>query len=112
MKRTRQQIGTIVRKERSKGPDVWVWRVYRTDELGIVRKRSFLLGSVEDWPTKAHAWKGTAERRKGLLGETFGNLVERYLREAMSERYSTRSSYLSRMNKYILPRWRDVAIGE
>ncbi|HWX55521.1 MAG TPA: site-specific integrase [Verrucomicrobiae bacterium] len=112
MKRTQQDTGTISRKKRSKGPDIWVWRVYLKDELGIVHKKSFILGTVQEWPTEAHAWKGSSEKRQALLGETFGKLVERYKREALSERYSTRSSYLSRLKMYILPKWQDVLIGE
>ncbi len=38
MKRTQQDVGTIVRKKRTRGPDVWVWRFYETDEMGITRK--------------------------------------------------------------------------
>ena len=112
MKRTQQDNGTISRKKRSRGPDVWVWRVYLKDDLGFVRKKSFILGTIQEWPTEAHAWKGSSERRQTLMGETFGKLVERYLREALSERYSTRSSYLSRLNRYILPKWKDVPMGE
>lgn len=112
MKRTQQDTGTITRKKRNRGPDIWVWRVYLKDGLGIVRKKSFILGTVQAWPTQAHAWKGSSERRQALLGETFGKLVERYTREALSERYSTRSSYLSRLNRYILPKWKDVSMGE
>lgn len=112
MKRTQQNTGTISRKKRSKGPDIWVWRVYLKDDLGIVRKKSFILGTVEEWPTDAHAWKGSFAKRQALLGDTFGRLVERYKREALSERYSTRSSYLSRLKVYILPKWENVPIGE
>jgi integrase len=111
LKRTQQDTGTIVRKRRSKGPDVWVWRAYCKDALGIVRKKSFILGTVQEWPTEAHAWKGSSDLRKALMGETFGKLVDRYICEALSDRYSTRSSYLSRLNRYILPRWKDALIG-
>jgi hypothetical protein len=30
LKRTQQDVGTIVRKKRTRGPDVWVWRFYET----------------------------------------------------------------------------------
>jgi integrase len=112
LKRTQQDTGTIILKKRSKGSDIWVWRVYLRDDLEIIRKKSFILGTVQEWPTKAHAWKGSSETRQALLGETFGRLVERYVREALSERYSTRSSYLSRLNRHILPKWKDVPMGE
>jgi len=112
LKRTQQNIGTITRKKRSRGPDIWVWRVYLKDDLEIIRKKSFILGTIQEWPTKAHAWKGSSERRQALLGGTFGKLIERYVRDALSDRYSTRSSYLSRLNRYILPKWKDVPMGE
>jgi len=112
LKRTQQDVGTITRVRRSKGPDVWAWRVYLKDDLGIVHKKCFILGTVQEWPTKTHAWKDSCAKREALLGETFGRLIERFKREGLSERYSTRSSYLSRLKVYILPKWEDVPVGE
>jgi integrase len=36
---------------------------------------------------------------------TFGGLCDRYIAEALPERYSTRKSYLSNINLHIKPRW-------
>jgi len=59
LKRTQQDVGTIVRKKKTRGPDVWVWRFYETDEMGVTPKRSVMLaGDAEGWPTEDHAWLG------------------------------------------------------
>ena len=117
MKRTQQDVGTIIRKKRTRGPDVWVWRFYETDEMGITRKRSVMLaGDVEGWPTEAHAWLGSKEFRQQRLekscGQSFGALVRRYTHEALPERYSTKKSYLSILNRHILPKWGDAPLAE
>lgn len=117
MKRTQQDVGTIVQKKRKRGPDVWVWRFYEADEMGITRKRGVVLtGNLEEWPTEAHAWKGSKEfrqqRMQQSVSQTFGTLVKRYLQEALPERYSTKKSYLSILNKHITPQWGQAPITE
>ena len=48
LKRTQQDVGTIIRKKKARGPDVWVWRFYEVDEMGITRKRSVMLAGDAD----------------------------------------------------------------
>ena len=110
MKRTQQDVGTIIRKKKARGPDIWVWRFYEVDEMGITRKRSVMLaGDAEEWPTEAHAWQGSREfryqRMEQSCGQSFGALVKRYMHEAMPERYSTKKSYASILKRHILPQW-------
>ncbi len=117
MKRTQQDVGTIVRKKRARRPDIWVWRFYETDEMGITRKRSVVLtGNVENWPTEGHAWQGSREfrylRMEQSSGQSFGALARRYMREAMPERYSTKKSYESILKRHILPQWGDAPLAE
>ena len=117
MRRTQQDVGTVVRKKRARGPDVWVWRFYEVDDLGITRKRSVMLaGNVEKWPTEAHAWQASREfrslRMQQSSGESFGLLVRRYMQEAMPERYSTRKSYESILKRHILPKWGEAPVAE
>lgn len=45
-------------------------------------------------------------------GVTLSNLVERYKSESLDVRHSTRASYLSRLNRYIVPLWGGMAISE
>jgi len=117
LKRTQQDVGTIVRKKRTRGPDVWVWRFYETDEMGITRKRSVMLaGDVEAWPTEDHAWQGSRELRYQRMeqssSQSFGALVRRYMHEAMPERYSTKKSYVSILKVHILPQWGEAPVAE
>lgn len=117
MKRTQQDVGTIVRKKRTRGPDVWVWRFYETDEMGITRKRSVMLaGDAEGWPTEDHAWLGSREfryqRMEQSSSQSFGALVRRYMHEAMPERYSTKKSYVSILKRHILPQWGEAPVAE
>jgi integrase len=117
LKRTQQDIGTIVRKERARCPDVWVWRFYEADDMGITRKRSIMLAEdVEKWPTEAHAWQASrefrAQRMQQSSGQSFGSLVRRYMLEAMPERYSTRKSYESILKRHILPQWGNAPLAE
>jgi hypothetical protein len=54
-KRTRYQFGNLEVKRRRKGPDVWVYR-HRTPKAGGRRKQaSVMIGTVEQYPTKAQA---------------------------------------------------------
>jgi integrase len=117
LKRTQQDVGTIIRKKKARGPDIWVWRFYEVDEIGITRKRSVMLaGDAEKWPTEAHAWQGSRDfryqRMEQSSGQSFGALVKRYMREAMPERYSTKKSYASILKRHILPQWGNAHLAE
>ena len=50
MKRTRYQFGTVARKPRKRGPDVWV---YRWQAGG--RRRSEIIGTLAELPTRTEA---------------------------------------------------------
>lgn len=103
------QHGWIVRKARSKGPDVWVlrWRE------GNVNK-SKTLGTTQQLRSKAEAQRAAS----GFAGEinnsfevaTFGQLVRRYLQEAIPERQSTAGPLRSMLNSRILPEWENVRV--
>lgn len=117
LKRTQQDVGTIIRKKRKRGPDIWVWRFYEPDDMGITRKRSVVLeGNIETWPTEAHAWQGSKEfrhqRMQRSASQTFETLIKRYLREGLPERYSTKKSYLSILSRHITPQWGKEPIAE
>ncbi|HXY09064.1 MAG TPA: site-specific integrase [Terriglobales bacterium] len=117
MKRTQQDVGTIIRKKKARGLDIWVWRFYEVDETGVTRKRSVMLaGDAEEWPTEAHAWQGSRDfryqRMEQSCGQSFGALVKRYMHEAMPERYSTKKSYASILKRHILPQWGNAPLAE
>ena len=84
MRRTRYQFGSVQRKPRKLGPDIWVYRF--TDETG--KKRSVEIGDMDRYPTKAQALKAAERLRMNAnpdravqRGSTFGALLDRYIAE-------------------------------
>jgi integrase len=112
LKRTSDKVGSMHRKPRRLGPDVWVWRRRTLDAMGIERNSSLIVGPVTELPTEKHAW-ASLEQRQSMLerGLTLSDLVERYKAESLDVRHSTRASYLSRLNCHIIPHWGDQAIA-
>lgn len=83
--------------------------------MGIERNSSVIIGPVTELPTVRHAWAASAEKRRMLLekeaGTTLAKLVERYKTESLMVRHSTRASYMSRLNRYIVPFWGGMALS-
>jgi integrase len=103
------QHGWIVRKPRSKGPDVWVlrWREGDSD-------KSRTLGTTQQLRTRTEAQRAaskfTIEINNSIEVATFGQLARRYLQEAIPERQSTASPLRSMITARILPEWEDVRV--
>jgi hypothetical protein len=114
LKRTPDKVGSMHRKPRKRGPDIWIWRRRVPDAMGIERNLSVIIGPVTELPTEKHAWAASQEQRQALMeqacGVTLANLMERYKVEGLEVRHSTRSSCLSRINCHIIPYWGDLAI--
>jgi integrase len=103
------QHGWIVRKVRSRGPDVWVLR-WREGDVN----KSRTLGTTQQLRSKAEAQRA-ASRFAGEINDsievaTFGQLVRRYLQEAIPERQSTAGPLRSMLNSRILPEWENVRV--
>jgi len=116
-KRTRYQFGCLYLKKRAKGPHVWVLRFRQPQAEGKKTHCSIQVGSIERYPTESLAWKAAESLRlsinSGQLAHpaaTFGALADRYVREALPERFSTRVSYLSFLNRHLKPRWDELPI--
>lgn len=115
MRRTRYQFGSVQRKPRKLGPDVWVYRY-----IGSAgNKLSVEIGDVDRYKTKAQALKAsehlrmTANPDKAIQrGVTFGALLDRYETEEMPSRFSTRKSYKSNIKTHIRPKWAEYPIEE
>ena len=78
-------------------------------------RRSKRIGTKQEYPTKAAAWKAVDnfESRKlesGSDGETVRSVVEQYEAERMPSRRSTARVYRSFLRNHILPRWGDTGI--
>jgi len=119
VRRTRYQFGTIERKKRKIGPDVWVLRYYVQNASGGRSYASRIIGNLKQYPTEtlarraAEAIRMEANPEKpGYVPATLGAVIDRYSREDLPERYSTRSSYLSCLRVHIKPKWGNCSLEE
>lgn len=117
LKRKRYQAGSLHRKQRKRDSDVWVLRYRESQQDGTQAHRSIIIGTVDEYPTKAKAQKAAEALRLTLNTDykptrvaTVATLVDRYMLEAMPERYSTTQSYTSYLNGYIKPKWGDYDV--
>jgi integrase len=77
-------------------------------------RRSKRIGTKQEFPTKAAAWKAV-ERLEILQpeekdGDTVRSVIARYQAERMPTRHSTARVYRSFLNNHILPKWGDEPI--
>ena len=119
MRRMQYQFGHVSREPRCAGPDVWVFRFREQAEDGKIVRRKIQLGTVQDLPTQADAFRASERFRVELNSEysegerlLFRELIDRYVREDLPERYSTRVACISRLKNYIRPMWGEVPLGK
>jgi integrase len=80
------------------------------------KRRSKLIGTKQQFPTKARAWK-EAERLKPqpsekTTGETVQSVITRYEAERMPARLSTARTYRSFLKNHVTPKWRNTLIKD
>lgn len=82
------------------------------------KRRSKLIGSKQQYPTRAAAWRA-ADSMKPTTDTTepsnvplVHNLFERYKAEKMPERRNTKRTYIVWFKHYVLPRWGACAITD
>ena len=75
-------------------------------------RRSKVIGTARDFPTKASALRAAEPLTRSLEGPlnghsvvTLRSLVEQFRQEKMPQRHSTRSGYESWLKNHIIPRW-------
>ncbi len=114
MKRARHQQGSVVFNRRSK-----TWHYLWNDNGG---RRSKLIGSERDYPSKASAWEAadtlkreletpvSQETVKGTITVRF--LVERYKTERLPSRIETARVYCSWLDNHILPYWGERPVSD
>lgn len=109
MQRTRYQNGCLVREKRKSGPAVWIFR-YR-DAQNVHRKH--IVGTVEEYKTKADAKRATEQLRVNLninnpdwRPVTVAELVEHYITKEFPRLTPyTCEVYQGYLDKWILPKW-------
>jgi hypothetical protein len=84
-RRSKYQYGTLTLEKRSRGPDVWVYRFVEF-EAGRKPRRKTIVGTREQYPTRAAAERASEHLRLSANPETFnpecptmGGLVDRYI---------------------------------
>jgi integrase len=83
-------------------------------------RRSKMIGTTQQFPTKAAAWRAAEPLRKQLDQTatndepviTVRSLVEQYRTERMPRRAMTRQGYNTWLNGYIVPKWGDRTLLE
>jgi integrase len=77
-------------------------------------RRSKRIGTKQEYPTKAAAWKEVdrleTQQTKPKSGDTVRSVIAKYETERMPSRQSTARVYRSFLNNHILPKWGDVEI--
>ena len=109
MRTQRHSIG-CVRFDRRRG--TWNYLFY---DHGT--RRSKLIGTKRDYPTKSAAWRAVEFLKLGpaeaaAAGETVRQVIERYQAERMPTRHSTAYVYRSYLNNHVLPQWGDTLIQD
>ena len=118
-KRTRYQFGCLQRKERKKGPDVWVLRYRRLQPDGSTRLVSQMIGTVEQYPTESQAWKAAEVHRMSANpdnpaqhGVSWGALIDRYISTELPRREDTAGTYRANLENHIKPKWGNYALDD
>src|SRR5215469_8153796 len=78
------------------------------------KRRSKLIGTKQEYPTKAAAWEAVEHldvgKPKTQNGETVRSVIARYEAERMPSRHSTARVYRSFLRNHVLPKWGDTMI--
>lgn len=125
MKRPRYQFGTLYTESRKNGSDVWVYRWRETDGAGRRVLRKQIVGTVQEFRTRADAQRAAEALRlnvnrnlieSGGPPRTVRQLIEHYkLKEIPMTAHEgktrgTKLVYHSNLKLYILPRWGDYPL--
>ena len=90
-----------------------MYRYREANPDGSKRHASIIVGTLEEFPTKALAWKAAEILRisanpdnPAQMAVTLGAVAERFKKEELPElRHSTQCAYSSYMNEHIIPKW-------
>ena len=120
MKFTRQryQSGSLTRESRKAGPDAWIFRWRESTPDGRVNRKR-LVGTVEQYPTKAAATRAVESLRHTInaasaaVPVTIQQLVKHYeQKELPSKAYSTQRTWLGCLKTHVLPMWEAYRLTE
>ena len=110
IQQARYQQGSLIREERKVGRDVWIFRWREQTPEGRV-KRKVVVGTVEQYRSKAGARKAADALRANINKETWmpstvEQLVAHYTeRELPGKSHTTRAVYGSYIRTWVVPYW-------
>jgi integrase len=119
------QLGSIIRSERHRGPDVWEFRWREPGPEGKRIHRRMVVGSVQKLADESPAREAVAglhldinrvDARVNSKHLIFPELVEHYRQRELNpdtvwKTHSTKVTYQGYLNKWILPRWRTYGLA-
>jgi hypothetical protein len=114
--RVRMQRCSLVRKNRKRGPDVWLLRWSDKSDSGrrIYRKR--VIGTVEEFVDADSACRAVASLIGKINGDTISTLCSHFERCELAQgntwrSYSTKKCYAGYLNRWIIPQWGKYELG-
>ena len=116
--RTRYQNGSVRREARKHGSDVWTLRWRETDADGSTTRRKAVIGTVEEFRTKASALKACEFLRSTINRETrtprtVAELVGHYTEKELPNKTPyTREVYEGYIAKWITPKWGTLSLSD
>ena len=116
--RARYQNGSLTREKRKHGPDVWTLRWRETNADGSSTRRKAVIGTVEEFQTKASALRACEFLRSTINRETrtprtLAELVDHYTeRELPNKTPYTREVYEGYITKWIAPKWGTCSLSD
>ena len=116
--RERYQSGSIRREARKHGTAVWTLRWRERDANGRTIRRKEIIGTVDEFPTKAAALRACAFRRSTINRETrtpriIAELVTHYTEKELPNKTPyTREVYSGYIAKWIAPKWGNYSLAD
>jgi integrase len=116
--RERYQNGSIRREKRKHGPAVWTLRWRETNSDGSIKRRKHLIGTTEQFPTKASALKAceflrSTINRETKVPHTVAELVAHYIKHELPAKTPyTQEVYRFYISDWITPRWRTCSLSD
>ena len=118
--RHRYQYGSLTRRKQIQMEDVWQFRYCETTPEGHRRRRSRIIGTLSQYPTRGDALRIVEPFRLRLnLQHRFGRpvtldaLADHYIEKELPQlRYGTQQAHLSTLSRWIRPRWGRCLVDE
>src|SRR6058998_3398411 len=116
--RSRYQHGSIKREKRKHGSAVWTLRWRETKPNGNTTRRKEINGTVEQFRTKAEAWKAceylrSTINRETMTPRTVAELVTHYTEKELPNKTPyTAEVYRGYFKTWILPKWHEYSLSD